>query len=378
MENKHSAALLRIRQACSIGLPSRQVMPVVLRELRALIPAACAQFTWSSAEGRLTNFWCDTFMPRRTAWIILHRARYEADAGTNFRQLMLFGRPTGNLRCWWQRGFESSATFKAVFEPYRFKWFLDGVVRDGGRPYGSVGLIRKHDDPDFSAAEEALLAQTLPYIAHAVRADGSAPSRFVHSGRSAMLVCCDTGRLLEWSDEAHRLAAYALLDEINTDARVDSGDFERVHEGLRQVALELKARLDDTAAGTLPRVVRRNGWGEFVFRGYRLSGASNGDAPRMGILVEQAVPLEALLLEQVNRLDLSPRQKEIALLSARGLSNADITRQLKLSPHTLKDHFKAIYTRLQINSQRELVELLSRDPGADTPPQWDGPQRWAA
>jgi hypothetical protein len=120
MDIKHSAALLRIRQACSIGLPSRQSMPVVLRELRALIPAACAQFTWSSAEGRLTNFWCDTFMPRRTAWIILHRARYEADAGTNFRQLMLFGQPTGNLRRWWTCGFESSATYKAVFEPYRF------------------------------------------------------------------------------------------------------------------------------------------------------------------------------------------------------------------------------------------------------------------
>lgn len=375
MQAKHAPALLRMRQACSLGLPSRQAMPLLLRELRSLVPAACAQFTWSSPEGRLANFWCDTFLPRRTAWIVLHRARYEADAGITFRELMLLGRATGNLRRWWTSGFEQSATYRAVFEPYGFKWMLDGVVRDGGRPLGAVALIRRHDAADFSAGEEALLARVLPYLAHALRADGKAPSRFIRTGRSAMLVCSAEGELLEWSDQAHRLAAYALLDEINVDARVGDGDFERVRQGLREVVAELALRLaDEDDEAPLPMVTRRNGWGEFVFRGYRLQRPQAGGAAqagRIGLLVEQAVPLEARLLERIHRLDLSPRQKEIVLLSTRGMPNAEIARHLSLSGHTLKDHFKAIYLRLAINSQRELADLVSREPGDDPPPRWD-------
>lgn len=372
MDNKHSAAMLRIRQACTMSLPSRHVMPMVMSEIKALIPAACCQFTWASQDGRLANFWSDTFMPRRTAWIVLHRARYEADVGTNFRDLVLFGKPTGNAREWWARGFEQSATYKAVFQPYDYKWFLDGVVRDGQRPYGCVALIRRRCDPDFTAEEESLLARVLPYLTHALRADTVRPSLFVPTGKSAMLVCNAAGDLLEWSASAHRLAAYAMLEEINCDEPVGQGDFERVHAGIRLVAGELVAQLKlGESNACLPLVVRRNGWGEFSFRGYRLHGATQQAGERIGILIEQSIPVEIGLLERVNALPLSPRQKEIAMLCARGLHNSEITALLRMSPHTLKDHFKAIYTRLEVSTQRELLARLGaqQDAGMSHPPQ---------
>jgi len=81
--------------------------------------------------------------------------------------------------------------------------------------------------------------------------------------------------------------------------------------------------------------------------------------PRAAILIEQLVPIESQLLERVNRTALTTRQKEIAMLSAKGLANAQIARQLNISPHTLKEYFKDIYARLEINSQRQLVERLS-------------------
>lgn len=369
---KHTAALQRIRQACMMGFPSRSVMPVVMRELKALIPSACVQFTWASKDGRLANFWSDTFLPRRTAWIILHRARYEADVGTNFRDLVLFGHPTGNARRWWDAGFEQSATYKAVFEPYGYKWFLDGVVRDAQRPYGCVALIRRHDEPDFSAAEESLLARVLPYLVHAIRGDAGKPALFVPTGQSAMLVCNASGEAIEWSEKAHRLAAYAMLEEINCDEKIGRGDFERVRDGLVEVALELGRRLENADCDApMPQVELRNGWGAFVFRGYRLTGKTAPGDSHIGILIEQSVPVEVKLLERVNGLDLSPRQKEIAMHCARGLSNSEIAARLGMSPHTLKDHFKAIYLRLEVNSQRELVACLESASPADPPRQGD-------
>ena len=82
---------------------------------------------------------------------------------------------------------------------------------------------------------------------------------------------------------------------------------------------------------------------------------------RTGILIEQLVPFESHLLERVNATSLTTRQKEIALLSLKGLPNAQIARQLSISPHTLKDYFKGIYARLEINSHHELVQRLASD-----------------
>jgi len=362
MESKQSAALSKIRQICCAGLPSRSFMPMVIAQLREVVPAACCQFTWSSETGRLANFWSDNFMPRRTAWIILNHKRYEADAGVSFRDLVMFGRPTGNLRVWWARGFESTATYAAVFEPYGFKWFLDGIVRDAMRPYGCIAMIRRRDEPDFSAAEEALLGRVLPYVAHAMRVDRAKPSRFVRAaGRSAMIVCNPQGAVLEWSDQAHQLAVYAMVDGINLDAEVAHNDFSEMQSALRDIALLLCRRIDAAVPGSeLPALVRSNGWGEFVFRGYRLSG-SGGACDRIGILIEQLVPFEAHLLQRVNATELTMRQKEIALLSVKGTPNADLARQLNITPNTLKDYFKDIYARLEINSHQQLVARLSAD-----------------
>jgi len=363
MQSKESHAIARIRQICCAGLPSRSFMPMVVAQLREAIPAACCQFTWSSESGRITNFWSDSFMPRRMAWIILNHKRYEVDAGIGFRDLVMFGRPTGNLRYWWDNGFETTPTFAAVFEPYGFKWFLEGVVRDAMRPYGCIALIRRHEAPDFSGDEEALLARVLPYMAHAMRFEATRrPMRFVRAaGRSAMIVCNGHGDVLEWSDAAHQLAVFALLDSLNLDAEVAHDDFGEMHSQLRDIAVLLRRRMDDAASGTeLPTVVRRNGWGEFVFRGYRL-GDPQGPCERLGILVEQLVPLEAHLLERINATELTVRQKEIALLSVKGLPNAEVARQLNITPNTLKDYFKTIYARLEINSHQQLVERLSAD-----------------
>jgi DNA-binding CsgD family transcriptional regulator len=82
---------------------------------------------------------------------------------------------------------------------------------------------------------------------------------------------------------------------------------------------------------------------------------------RLGILIEQFIPFEAHLLDRVSKIDLSIRQREVVLLSARGLSNAKIAAQMNISPHTLKDYFKTIYGRLGITSQQQLMELLAID-----------------
>jgi DNA-binding NarL/FixJ family response regulator len=49
------------------------------------------------------------------------------------------------------------------------------------------------------------------------------------------------------------------------------------------------------------------------------------------------------------------REREVATLLARGLSNAEIAETLVLSPHTVQDHIKSLYEKLNVGSRQEFV-----------------------
>ena len=51
---------------------------------------------------------------------------------------------------------------------------------------------------------------------------------------------------------------------------------------------------------------------------------------------------------------LSPREKEVARLAARGYSNAQIAEELFISIETVKRHMSTIFEKLEIKSRAEL------------------------
>ena len=55
---------------------------------------------------------------------------------------------------------------------------------------------------------------------------------------------------------------------------------------------------------------------------------------------------------------LTAREQEITRLVARGLANQEIAAELHLSPHTVRDHLKAIFGKVGVGSRGELVAKL--------------------
>jgi DNA-binding CsgD family transcriptional regulator len=60
----------------------------------------------------------------------------------------------------------------------------------------------------------------------------------------------------------------------------------------------------------------------------------------------------------------------------RGLSTAEVSEELHITPNTVRDHFKAIFDKVGVRSRRELVAQVfaqhyqprmetGREPGAD-------------
>jgi len=67
-----------------------------------------------------------------------------------------------------------------------------------------------------------------------------------------------------------------------------------------------------------------------------------------------------LQLTEAERAALSERQIEVAALVAQGVRVAQVAKQLFVSQHTVRNHLKAIFAKLDIHSQAELMERATR------------------
>jgi DNA-binding CsgD family transcriptional regulator len=75
---------------------------------------------------------------------------------------------------------------------------------------------------------------------------------------------------------------------------------------------------------------------------------------RMAVIFEEARPSEIAPLI-VDAYGLTRRESEITKLVLRGLSTAEVSSQLHITPNTVRDHFKAIFDKVGVRSRRELV-----------------------
>lgn len=77
--------------------------------------------------------------------------------------------------------------------------------------------------------------------------------------------------------------------------------------------------------------------------------------PLMERLLGQLRQMRQLSL---NKVSLTEREREILTLASKGLSNAEIAAQLKLSPHTIKSHVHNLLRKIGASNRAEAAFLL--------------------
>jgi DNA-binding NarL/FixJ family response regulator len=88
---------------------------------------------------------------------------------------------------------------------------------------------------------------------------------------------------------------------------------------------------------------------EAAFAGAMQSATGPGERPRD--------PLDGL--SAAERDALSPRETEVIVAMARGQRVNEIAKSLFISPHTVRNHLKSIFRKLDVSSQVELLAKLS-------------------
>jgi DNA-binding CsgD family transcriptional regulator len=82
-----------------------------------------------------------------------------------------------------------------------------------------------------------------------------------------------------------------------------------------------------------------------------------GDTDGVGVIIEEARPvtLSAVIAAAYG---LTRRERDVAALAARGRATKQIAADLRISPFTVKDHLKAVFAKVGVQSRAELVAML--------------------
>ncbi len=150
--------------------------------------------------------------------------------------------------------------------------------------------------------------------------------------------------------QAERLRPHVALVDLFLQG--ESG--AEVSEELRREHPEMRILLISGAGRISPAVARAAGASGFVSKDW---GAAD---------VVRAVRMVALGQEVFARApdssgaNLTEREREVIALIAQGNTNAEIAKELYLSPHTVKEHTSSIYRKLGVRNRAEAVKAAQR------------------
>lgn len=125
-------------------------------------------------------------------------------------------------------------------------------------------------------------------------------------------------------------------------------------EAIKNVSPQSRVLLISGAGWISPEAARAAGAAGFVSKDW-----SAADVARAVRMVGKGMTVFAPRTEPAPA-DLSPREREVLSLIARGATNKEIADDLFLSPHTVKDHTSSLYRKLDVRNRAEAVQRAER------------------
>ncbi|MFI0934882.1 LuxR C-terminal-related transcriptional regulator [Streptomyces sp. NPDC021019] len=254
-----------------------------------------------------------------------------------------------------------STLYETFMRPRGFHDELRAVLRVGGRPQGHISLFRAEGRPAFDDTETQLIASVITPLAKQLRSFAEPDPQTQTQTQTqpdgprgpGLLLFDATGTLLSYNDDA--LAHLCTLPEGPT---VLSPQGIRVPSFIQATAMKARAVAEERDRGqTRARVRVRNRAGRWLVCHASCLREADGGPGASAVVIEPAKASEIMPLI-VDAYELTDRETEVTQYIARGLPTGEIAAQLHLSPHTVRDHVKAVFEKAGVSSRGELVGKL--------------------
>ena len=284
------------------------------------------------------------------------RREFIVEDVNRFAELTLADRPAAGLRVTVGDPARSSR-FRRFLRPLGFDDELRAVLRAGDAPWGTLTMWRRDGRPAFDERDTEIISSLSSPIGEALRVrarPGDEPGGLLRYERPGMLIFDTAGELVSVDDQAR-----AWLAELGPDPGVPTDLGLELPVWLLITMSRAAAVGDGVGDGTARARVRlaRGSW--LVCHASCLQGADGGFGNTV-VVIEPANAAEIAPII-VEAYDLTEREQQITRLIARGFATSDIATELFLSAHTVRDHVKSIFQKVEVSSRGELVAKLYAD-----------------
>ena len=238
---------------------------------------------------------------------------------------------------------EQSARYRDVLGPADIPHELRAAFLLRGRVWGAVHIARRASSGAFEQADAEKLALLTGAIAEGIRTSMRFDAARRVTGADA------PGLILLGPDNGVELItppARGLLDALN------SGPGE-VPAALLALASFLRSGRGDPASGAVVTAPSAAGW-------LTLHASLPGADGRVAVVIERATGMQSAAL-RLEAHGATAREREVATMLARGLTNAEIADALVLSQHTVSDHVKNLFEKVGVSTRQELVARVFLD-----------------
>src|SRR5215212_8122457 len=298
----------------------------------------------------LTSAVLDDVLARATARFVENE--FLEDASVKFACLARGSSPVDSLGVATRGELELSPRYQEILEPMDLGDEVRAALMVGSKCWGFMCLHRERSSSNFTPAEAAFLAKLAPHLAEGLRT-----SLLLIGGAQATSLPPEEGPGLvllgdDLSLVAITPAAEGWLAEV---ADSDWPSSLELPDAVYAVAARLLAleRGGHTPPDLMPRIRLRTASGRWlVLHASRLRAAET--EAQIAVIFEEARSSEIAPLI-VDAYGLTKREGEITKLVLRGLSTAEVSEELHITPNTVRDHFKAIFDKVGVRSRRELV-----------------------
>jgi DNA-binding CsgD family transcriptional regulator len=217
----------------------------------------------------------------------------------------------------------------------------------GGRVWGALILLRERGSTPFSAADTAHAKRLAQPLALALkRFVASTPLSGIRSELPPDVIVVgpddEIKAITPTGRDRLRTLGFAPDDELDDDDALFSSIWNITYMARRG------------GAPALSRLLTSKGW--VALHAQLLDSATPGEVA----VTIQAASAAMLLPAVACWYDITRREQAVIEQTLEGLPVKHIARRLELSPHTVSDHFKAIYHKIGVTSREELIARLSR------------------
>jgi DNA-binding CsgD family transcriptional regulator len=244
-----------------------------------------------------------------------------------------------------------SARYREFLAPQGYGDELRAAFRVGESTWGVMDIYRDRSRAAFSPREVEQVRRVAPAVATALRGFAARTTVSVSPDAPGTALFDDRGRALSLDAQARD-----LFEEIGG---VEWAERPLCMTPVFAVVARAAAVRDGRDSGPATARLRSPSGRWLVVHASSLTGADGAAGPTaLTIEPAKSAQMAPIIVEAYC---LTAREQDITHAVARGLSNQEIAAALFLSPHTVRDHLKAIFAKVGVSSRGELVAKLFAD-----------------